>query len=64
MNVIFDNPSNTLISKRIESALYNPALQIPRTIGFSIEKLRQKVGFESKKERGDGVKDFVFSTKL
>ena len=50
--VIFDKPSNTTFSNRIESAQYNAALAITGTIrGTSKEKLYQELGFEIMKER-------------
>ena len=51
-DVIFDKPSNTTFSNRIESVQYNAALAITGTIrGTSKEKLYQELGFETMKER-------------
>ena len=51
-DVIFDKPSNETCSNRIESAQYNAALAIARTIiGRSKERLYQELGFETMKER-------------
>ena len=51
-DVIFDKPSNATFSNRIESAQYNAALAITRTIrGTSEEELYQELGFETMKER-------------
>ena len=51
-DVIFDKHSNATFPNRIESAQYNAALSITRTIrGTSKEKLYQELGLETIKER-------------
>ena len=51
-DVIFEQSRNATFSNRIESAQCNAALAITRTIrGTPKEKLYQKLGFETMKER-------------
>ena len=51
-DVMFDKPSNSTLSSRIESVQYNAALAIIGTMrGTSKEKLYEERGFETMKER-------------
>ena len=51
-DLIYDKPSKTTFSNRIESAQYNTALEIIGSIrGTSKEKLYQELGFGVMKER-------------
>ena len=60
-DVIFDKPSNTTFSNRIESAQYNAALAITGTIrGTSKGKLYQELGFEIMKDCGVVSNTFLF----